>query len=477
MVCVTPRQLLEITGARLACGPLDRPAAGVAIDSRAVEAENLFVALPGERVDGNDFVAGALDLGAAAVVMTREPDSAVVDAAEEVGCAVLVVQDAQAFLDALASWWRARLNCVVVGITGSSGKTTTKEMVGSVLSTTYKTHITAGNRNSLIGAPLTILACPLDAEALVVEMGMDHAGEIAAIARVARPDLGIITNVGTAHIGILGSRDNIAAAKAELVAALPPSCPDDRWPSRALLWGEDDFTPWIEREVAAPCDVEVVRFGTSRDDASRCCDWSFDDCGCASGVAVLPSGAEMPFHLSIPGVHNVVDALAAAAVGDLLGVAPDAIAAALGAVRPVGMHQSLLEAPGGFTVLDDSYNANPDSMRRAVDALCALPAARHVACLGDMGDLGERAEALHGMLGAYVAAKPVDALVAVGPLSRTMAEAARLMGMPAADVYEVDDARAAGELLGRLLDGGDAVLVKASRTMGLDQSVKAVMGA
>lgn len=477
MVHVTPRQLLEITGARHACGPLDRPATGVAIDSRAVQAENLFVALPGERVDGNDYACGALDAGAAVVVMTREPDAAVLDAADRAGAAVLVSSDAQAFLDALAGWWRSRLDCVVVGVTGSSGKTTTKEMVGSVLASRYRTHITAGNRNSLIGAPLTILSCPLDAQALVVEMGMDHAGEIAAIARVARPDYGIVTNVGTAHIGILGSREGIAAAKAELVAALPPTCAGDRWPSRALLWGEDDFTPWIEREVAGPCGVEVLRFGTSEGDDARCTSWSFDGSGCASGVAVLPSGASMAFCLSIPGAHNVVDALAAAAVGDLLGVAPAAIAEALEAVRPVGMHQSLLKAPGGVTVLDDSYNANPDSMRRAVDALCALPADRRVACLGDMGDLGERCEGLHALVGAYVAAKPVDVLVAVGPSSRAMAEAARLMGMAPCAVYEAGDADEAGELLRGLLAAGDAVLVKASRTTGLDRTVKAVMGA
>lgn len=475
MVRVTPQQMVQVTGARLVCGPVDREIVGVEIDSRKVYEGCLFVAFTGERSDGNDYVASALEKGAGAVAMTRDPDAAVIEAAERVGAAVLRIDDATAFLELLASWWRDGLDCVVVGVTGSSGKTTTKEMVAAVLAARYRTHATAGNLNSCIGAPLTVLACPRDAQALVVEMGMNDLHEIEAIARMARPHIGVITNVGIAHIGILGSRQNIARAKAELVEALPASDAAASYPSCALLWGEDDFTGWIEREVAAPRGVQTLTFGTASSDDARCTTYTLDAKGCASGTAQLPSGATFDLSLAIPGAHNVVDALAAAAVGDRLGVSAEAIAAALASVRPMEMHQHICEAPGGYTVLDDSYNANTDSMRRALDVLCALPAERRLACLGDMGELGDQAELLHAVVGAYLAALPVDMLVAVGPLSKAMAQAASLMGMGENQVIEVADAASAADVLKELLRPGDALLVKASRSTGLDRTVKAVM--
>lgn len=475
MVRVTPQQMVRITGARLMGGPGDHEITGVEIDSRKVHEGCLFVAFEGERSNGNDYVVPSIAAGAAAVAMTRDPDEAVLKAAEAAGAAVLRIDDATAFLMALASWWRGELDCAVVGVTGSSGKTTTKEMVAAVLATTYRTHATAGNLNSCIGAPLTVLACPLDAQALVVEMGMNDLHEIEAIAHMAQPHIGIITNVGIAHIGILGSRQNIARAKAELVEALPAADAAAPYPTCALLWGEDDATGWIAESVAAPRGVRVRTFGTGPDDDARCLHYDLDDRGCASGAAQLPSGASLEFSLAIPGAHNVVDAMAAAAAGDLLGVSAENIAAGLASVRPMEMHQSIREAPGGFTVLDDSYNANTDSMRRAVDVLCTLPVDRRIACLGDMGELGERAEVLHAVVGAYVAAKPVDLLVCVGPLSQAMAESARLMGMGENQVVEVADAEGAAAVLKDLLRPGDGLLVKASRSTGLDRTVKAVM--
>lgn len=474
MLRATPCEIARATGARLVCGPEGREVAGVTTDSRAITPGCLFVAIKGERVDGNDFAARAIEAGAGAVALTRDADEALCEAAESAGAALLRAEDAVDFLLALASWWRGRLDCVVVGITGSSGKSTTKEMTAAVLATSFRTHATAGNLNSLIGAPLTVLSCPLDAEALVVEMGMNAAGEIERIARCARPHIGVVTNVGVAHIGLLGSRRAIAAAKSELVAELPAS--GGRYPSCAILWGEDDFTGWIESEVAAPRGVRVLRFGTEPADDASCVGFALDGQGCASGRVSLPSGASFDLELHLPGAHNVNDALAAATVGDLLGVAPERIAAALAGVRPMRMRLQVAAAPGGFTVVDDSYNANADSMRRSIDVLCSLPAGRRVACLGDMGELGDSAAVMHAAIGAYVAAKPVDVLVAVGPLSRTMAEAARLMGMGENAVVEVDDADAASRALRDILRPGDALLVKASRSVELDRTVKAVMG-
>ena len=475
MVHISARQMAEVGGAAFVDGPQGAFVDGVTIDSRTVYPGAAFVAIAGQRVDGNDYARMAIESGASAVVMTRDPDEAVLAAAREHSACVLTCEDGQAFLWNLARWWRDTLQCAVVGVTGSSGKSTTKEMCARVLSTTYKTHATRGNLNNELGAPLTVLACPTDAEALVVEMGMSDLHEIEAIAQMAKPHIGIVTNVGVAHIGILGSRDNIARAKSELVASLPPTDTQAPYPSCAVLCGQDDYTAWMRSEVAEPAGVRTLTFGTSFSDDCRCTDAVLDMRGCANGRVHLPSGAEFDLRLLLPGAHNVTDALAAATVGDLLGVTPDNIAKALSQVQPMRMHQQVIEAPAGFTVIDDSYNANADSMRVAIDALCARSCLRRIACLGDMGELGEFENVLHAAVGAYAAAKGIDVLVCVGELSRATAYAARAMGMASSRVFEVEDANGAGELLKSMLEPGDTLLVKASRSTGLDATVEAVM--
>ena len=471
-----PREIAQAVCARvIECPGQPRRVVGVAIDSRKVEDGCLFVALVGERVDGNDYVGRALEAGAAAVIMTREPTEAEFARARACNAALLLAASGEKALQDLASWWRDKLHCVVVGVTGSSGKTTTKEMCARVLATKFKTHATAGNLNSTLGAPLTVLSCPLDAEALVVEMGMNAMHEIEAIAAVARPHIGIITNVGTAHIGILGSRLNIARAKSELVAALGQQAGNslDVEPC-VLLWGQDDYTPWIASSVAAPAGVRTLTFGTSEADDASCANVELDELGCAHGTATLPSGASMQLDLGLPGVHNVSDALAAAAMGDLLGIAAEQISQALAGLRLEGNRQQVVRCAAGITLINDCYNANADSMRRALDVLCSLKATRRIACLGDMGELGEDSEVIHAAVGGYAAGKGVDVLVAVGPLSRSMAQAALLMGMSENNVVEVADAAGAANVLKELACEGDALLVKASHSTGLEKTVEAV---
>lgn len=471
-----PREIAQAVCARvIECPGQPRRVVGVAIDSRKVEDGCLFVALVGERVDGNDYVGRALEAGAAAVIMTREPTEAEFARARACNAALLLAASGEKALQDLASWWRDKLHCVVVGVTGSSGKTTTKEMCARVLATKFKTHATAGNLNSTLGAPLTVLSCPLDAEALVVEMGMNAMHEIEAIAAVARPHIGIITNVGTAHIGILGSRLNIARAKSELVAALGQQAGNslDVEPC-VLLWGQDDYTPWIASNVAAPAGVRTLTFGTSEADDASCANVELDELGCAHGTAMLPSGASMQLDLGLPGVHNVSDALAAAAMGDLLGIAAEQISQALAGLRLEGNRQQVVRCAAGITLINDCYNANADSMRRALDVLCSLKATRRIACLGDMGELGEDSEVIHAAVGGYAAGKGVDVLVAVGPLSRSMAQAALLMGMSENNVVEVADAAGAANVLKELACEGDALLVKASHSTGLEKTVEAV---
>ena len=475
MIQVTAGKICSITGAALVAGDAGCTVTGVSIDSRRVPQGGLFVALPGDRVDGNDYVASAIAAGAAAAAMTREPGQDLLDEAAAAGAALLVCSDGEAFVQSLASWWRDQLDAVVVGVTGSSGKTTTRTMIAAVLGTELSTHSTSGNYNNLIGCPLTILSCPKNAQALVVEMGMSALGEIATLGAIVKPDLGVITNVGVAHLGDLGSRENIARAKSEMVQALRPSGDCDGLRSRIFLWGEGDYMDWIANEVAVPRGVDVVRYGVGQDDDARATNITLDDSGRASACFHLPGGEKVEVSLAIAGEHNVRNALAAAAVGQACGISADHIAAGLAAATGLKNHQQLLRSPLGFTVIDDSYNANTDSMRMGVDTLVATSAARRIACLGDMLDLGPDEALLHAVIGAYVAAKPIDLLLCVGPLSRNIANAARLLGMPSASVYELDTPDQATSILCDILREGDVLLVIASHGTHLETVVDGVM--
>ena len=220
--------------------------------------------------------------------------------------------------------------------------------------------------------------------------------------------------------------------------------------------------------------MRTLTFGTSEADDASCANVELDEVGCAHGAATLPSGASMQLDLGLPGVHNVSDALAAAAMGDLLGIAAEQISQALAGLRLEGNRQQVVCCAAGITLINDCYNANADSMRRALDVLCSLKATRRIACLGDMGELGEDSEVIHAAVGGYAAGKGVDVLVAVGPLSRSMAQAALLMGMSENNVVEVADAAGAANVLKELACEGDALLVKASHSTGLEKTVEAV---
>lgn len=251
MIEIAVRYLEKVTGAKPWTGNADRVCRGVVIDSRKVEEDSIFVAFPGERVDGNDFAAQAIEAGAGCVVLTREPDRALLKLADAHGCAIFTCDDPEEFLLLLAQGYRSRMRCTVVGVTGSIGKTTTKDVLAELLATSYRVHVTQGNYNNLIGMPLTILSAPRDTQVMVIEMGMDGAGQIERMTRCAQPTYAIITKIGTSHVGKLGSRENIARAKAEIVSGMPPSSENfEGHHSKLVLCGEDDFTPersWHDR--------------------------------------------------------------------------------------------------------------------------------------------------------------------------------------------------------------------------------------
>lgn len=477
MIEIAVKYLEKVTGAKPWTGNAERICRGCVIDSRKVGPDSIFVAFPGERFDGNDYARAAIDAGAAAVVLTREPSRDLLHAADERECAVFTCEDPTEFLLLLAQGYRARMRCTVVGVTGSIGKTTTKDVLAALLSTGYRVHVTRGNYNNLIGMPLTILDAPRDTEVLVLEMGMDGFGQIERLSRCAQPTYAVITKIGTSHIGLLGSRENIARAKAEIVSGMPPSSENFEGHHAALvLNGEDDFTPFIIENFARPAGIDVVLCGTSEDDDVSARGIELGEDGCPSFDLTFEDGAQIRTRLSVTGAQSVVNALFAIAVARRLGIPQHAVEEVLGSIEITGRRTEVRRSACGARIIDDSYNAAPESMAAALDLLRSLPAdGDRIAVLGEMGELGDEGARLHELTGAYAAASHPDLLVCVGgENARRMAQAARLMGMAEDAVRVLPDTAAVISRLAGSLGAADLVLVKGSRFVGLDRFVEEV---
>lgn len=481
MLDMTIADMLEATGAQLVCGDVASHITGVTIDSRNAEAGIVFVCFAGERVNGNRFAGPALEAGAAAVVLTEEPTDKLLATAQKTGGAVLRAadDDATEFLLKLAAAWRARNpQWIVVGVTGSVGKTTTKDMLAAGLATRYATHATKGNFNNLLGLPLTLLAASPEDEVVVAEMGMNQTGELARLTQVARPTVALITNVGTSHIGMLGSREAIARAKAEILEGMQPTdARADGVRSCLVLTDDNDFGAFIEEGYCVPAGVEVLRVGSSDASVVRAESIELDGEGKPCFVVSFDDGWSQKVALDVPGRHVVSDFLLAMAIADRVGANRKQVAEAIAHMPRTHMRLEVLSAPGKPRVIDDSYNASPNSMAAALDVLCSMECAgRRVAVLGEVGELGDEAPRLHGYMGAYAAAKPLDLLVFVGGENAGhMAEAARTMGFSEDRLEVLPSAQRALEVIGPVLAEGDLVLAKGSRFVGLDVFAKGVL--
>jgi UDP-N-acetylmuramoyl-tripeptide--D-alanyl-D-alanine ligase len=468
MLTINVDTILAVTGGELLGGSREKIANNVCVDSRCVSSGCVFVALPGERVDGHDYALTAIDDGARVLVVTRAADvlAYVLRRATQRDVAVVRVDDALRAVASLAAYHRSRLHCAVLGITGSTGKTTTKDFVTSVLATSKRVVATFGNRNNELGVPLTVLQADNSTEVLVVEMGMRGMGQIAQLCQIAHPTMSLVTNVGTSHIELLGSQDAVARAKGELVACLAAD-------GVAFLNGDDEYSAQIAATTVAP----VVLYGLSEGCAVRAVDIELDAESRAS-FTLMSGAASARVSLAVPGRHNVYNALAAAAVGLQLGIAPETIAEGLAGASLSAMRMQVLSTATGITVVNDAYNANPTSMRAAVETLASMQTgARRVAVLGDMAELGSLTELAHFQLGEQVARLGIDALVTVGPRARRIAEGALAHGMSNEAVRSFDSTPAACESVLDLVGSGDVVLVKASRVMGLEAVIDRIVGA
>jgi len=452
---ITADELVRLTGGRLLRRSV-RPIRGAAVDSRDIRDGELFVALPGERTDGHRFVGAAIERGAAAVLVTREPE----DLAALGDVTVVRTADALSALHALAAGWRTRFSPLVVGITGSLAKTSTKEAVATVLGRRFRTLRSEGNRNNEIGLPLTVLQLDPSHEAAVLEMGMYVGGEIADLARIARPRIGVVTAVQPVHLSRIGSLDAIEQAKAELVEALPSD-------GVAVLNADDDRV----RRMGARTPARSIGYGFATDADVRAEDVRSAGLEGMRFTLVSRSGRRT---VALPplgrlAVHN---ALAASAVGLAAGLTLDEIVEglSLGWSAP---HRGELIRRSGVTIVDDSYNASPASVEAALELLGGLPG-RRIAVLGEMLELGDGHDEGHRAVGA-AAAEIVDLLVVVGRGAQAIAGGAREAGLDPARVLLAADRDAAFDALRARLRDGDVLLVKASRGIELDVLVAALV--
>ena len=431
--------------------PLHEVAQAYSIDSRTIGRGELFFAVKGERLDGHDYVIAALEKGAAAVVVRKDQLHRYSDTTR-----LLAVDDTLLALQALATAVRKLWGKPLVGVTGSAGKTTTKEAVAHVLGTRFRVLKSEGNFNNHFGLPLMLLKLEPEHDVAVIEMGMSHAGEIRALARIAQPEIGVVTNVAPVHLEFFDSLAGIARAKYELIESLPAS-------GTAVLNADDEYVSQFGRDfkgkvvtygMRATADVRAENVRTRGAEGSE-----FD---------VIIAGGREHARLPLVGQHNIANALAAVAVGMARGLRPSEAVGALATLAPPDKRGQVLKL-GNITVINDCYNSNPKALHAMVDALAAMKARRRIVVAGEMLELGPAGEQMHRAAGQHIAEKKIDVLVGVRGLAQAMVDSARHTGTEAAFVATPEEA---GEWLASQARDGDVVLLKASRGVKLEKALE-----
>ncbi len=451
---LTAEKICDVCGGKLFYAEKGDPNAevtNVVIDSRLIAAGGVFIASKGERVDGHDFIPQVFEKGAAAVVCSVLPK-------EAYGICILVDDPFKALRD-IASFYRKSLSVKIAGITGSVGKTSTKEFTAAVLSENYKTCATKGNHNNEIGVPLTLLRIMDEDECAVVEMGINHFGEMSRLTAMVKPDIAVITGIGECHLENLGGdRSGVLKAKSEIFEGLSEN-------GVAVLNGEDDKLSEIE-EVKGR---KPLRYGFGRNRGFYICAEDYKDNGLygSSAKFCFDNGEFVDVEVPLPGKHMMLNALAAACVGRWLGMSAEKIKKGIEKVEPAGGRSNVIKKES-FTLIDDCYNANPTSVKAALDLL-SKTGGKKIAVLGDMFELGENEKALHGQVGRYAAERGVDLLICVGTLSDEMFKEARTAGLEAL-WYESTDAFIEKGLF--MPEKGSTVLIKASHGMHFEKIVE-----
>jgi len=439
--------ILELSNVGQALGlrrpprPPDSLVTGWSVDTRTLAPGDLFFALRGPNFDGHDYVAAALQKGAVAAVV-------------EHGESGLVVPDSLAALQNLAAWARQKWGGRVVGVTGSAGKTTAKDAIAHLLAVELPVGKTVGNLNNHVGVPLSILRLPDESRVAVLEMGMNHAGEIRALAAIAKPDIGVVTNVGYAHVEAFDSIEGVALAKRELIEALDPQ-------EGIAVLNADDPRVLRFRDVHPG---RAITFGFSEDADVR-----------ATQIDLQIFRVDgVDFHTMLAGRHGVLNLLAGIAVARAFDIPPKRLRDAVATFTIGKMRGERLEH-NGIVMWNDCYNSNPEAVHAMLDVLRSTPARRHIAVLGEMLELGHAAEFLHRQAGRCAAASGIDALIAVHGAAHFMAEEAVRAGMPPHSVHFFEQAAEAGDFVRQMVQPGDAILFKGSRGVRIEQAMEKVL--
>jgi UDP-N-acetylmuramoyl-tripeptide--D-alanyl-D-alanine ligase len=465
MIPMHAEEIARATGAELMLAgskPL-RLISRVSTDTRSLGKGELFIALKGERHDAHDFLDQALEKGAAALLVSQATRT-LTRQAESRGAALLRVRSTHRALVKLAARQREMCTAGVIGITGSTGKTLTKDFTAAILGMAGEVIASQGSYNNEIGVPLTVLEIKPETEFLVLEMGSRGQGHISDLCLITRPEVGVVTNIGWTHMQFFRTRDKLALAKAELLRALPRD-------GRAVINGDDDYAEFLLG--LSPCPV--VTFGYSRGVDIRADEVYMDEYGKAAFNLKLKGGVKTRINVPLPGRHNVENALAAAAIGIIMGVDMESIAEGIANAETTGWRMEMINKPEEITIINDAYNANPVSMRSALMALGDISHnKRAIAVLGDMGELGPVSEKAHKELGKLAVDYGTDILITVGRKTRKTAQVAREEGLPRGSVFMTDGVDKAADILRAIIEPGDVILIKGSRFLGLEKLVDLV---
>ena len=456
----TAEEIIEATGGKLLCGDLRRPFSGVSIDSRDITVDNLFVAIIGEIHDGHAFTSNIVDQGVRGLVISRHKASHMPIAAwksKNITC--IAVEDTTRALGDMAAFNRLRSHASVVAITGSNGKTTTRRMTTTLLDQQYNTLTAIGNFNNDIGLPLTLLGLSTGHQWAVLELGTNNPGEIARLAEICSPDIGVLTNIGPAHLEGLGTIEGVMQEKGDLLKSLAPG-------ANAILNADD---PRVIR-LAAKTKAHVTLYGLSHEATIRAED--INEAKDTIRFRLIFAGESISVHLNTPGRFMVSNALAAAAVGHQIGLSCETVKTGLEAFKPVAGRMNIQHLPGDIHLIDDTYNANPESMKAAVATLNTMRAgARGMVVIGDMLELGAQAQSLHRDVGADAARSGISRLYAYGEFAAEVRAGAHDKGMQPDDTLEGNHDDIVEDLKYQL-QPGDWLLVKGSRGMAMEKVVQ-----
>lgn len=446
------KEIMDAVGGKLISGSADVTPSKIITDSRHMEKGALFIPIVGPTFNGHDFIAASFECGAAAA-LTQE------DTEPMLGRTIVRVEDTKKALGDIARFYKKKYRVPTVAVTGSVGKTTTKDILYSVLAKKYNTVKTQGNFNNDIGLPHTVFGQEKEHDMAVLEMGQSGFGEIRYLASIALPDIAVITNIGTSHIEKLGSREGIFKAKMEITDFFQKD-------NVLIVNGDDDFLKTIGEKP-----YRVIKYGINNND----CDilaYDIKNYGIDGSLfKVCINGEEHEVRVSVAGAHNVYNALAAICVGRQYDVAMDDIISGIADFEMTAMRMET-DVYGGVTVINDCYNASPDSVRASIDVLMSLEAKRKIAVLGDILEMGDFARDAHTELGVYTEASGADILVTAGENARFISDEAKCRGM--SETVHFDKTRGAAEYVKSLVKEGDAVLIKASRGMKFELVTKAI---